>query len=93
MIVSHAQNFEDVILHRALKSIEKGFYIDIGAQDPVVDSVSLGFYELGWRGVHVEPDSRYAAKLREARGDERCSKWRLAPRRASSLFLRSPTLA
>ncbi|MCA0056070.1 MULTISPECIES: FkbM family methyltransferase [unclassified Mesorhizobium] len=70
MITSHAQNFEDVILWRALKSIESGFYIDIGAQDPVVESVSLSFYEQGWRGMHVEPTAHYAAKLRAARPDE-----------------------
>jgi len=71
MFVSYAQNFEDVMLWRALKHIEKGFYIDIGAQDPVVDSVSLAFYEHGWRGVHVEPVSHYADKLRLARPDEK----------------------
>ncbi|MBZ9744871.1 FkbM family methyltransferase [Mesorhizobium sp. CO1-1-7] len=70
MITSYAQNFEDVILWRALKSVEKGFYIDIGAQDPVLESVSLSFYEQGWRGVHVEPTAHYAAKLRDARPDE-----------------------
>ncbi|UVK38222.1 FkbM family methyltransferase [Mesorhizobium sp. AR10] len=70
MITSYAQNFEDVILWRALKSVERGFYIDIGAQDPVEDSVSLSFYEQGWRGVHVEPTATYAAKIRDARPDE-----------------------
>ena len=70
MFVSYAQNFEDVILWRALKHVERGFYIDIGAQDPVIDSVSLGFYEKGWRGVHVEPVAQYAQKLRAARPDE-----------------------
>lgn len=70
MIVSYAQNFEDVILWRALKHIERGFYIDIGAQDPVSTSVSLAFYEMGWRGVHVEPNAVYAKKLRLARSDE-----------------------
>ncbi|TYO96590.1 FkbM family methyltransferase [Desulfallas thermosapovorans] len=70
MFVSYAQNFEDVMLWRALKHVEKGFYIDIGAQDPVVDSVSLAFYEHGWRGVHIEPSSYYADKLRLARPDE-----------------------
>ncbi|AZO31545.1 MULTISPECIES: FkbM family methyltransferase [unclassified Mesorhizobium] len=70
MFTSYAQNFEDVILWRALKHVENGFYIDIGAQDPVEDSVSLSFYEQGWRGVHVEPTSHYAAKLRAARADE-----------------------
>ena len=44
-LTSYAQNFEDVILWRALKHVEHGFYIDIGAQDPVIDSVSLAFYQ------------------------------------------------
>jgi len=68
--ISYAQNFEDVILWRALKHIENGFYVDIGAQDPNIDSVSKGFYERGWRGVHVEPTPIYARKLRDARRDE-----------------------
>ena len=68
--ISYAQNFEDIMLWRALKHVEKGFYIDIGAQDPVVDSVSMGFYEQGWRGVNVEPTKQYSQKLRTARPDE-----------------------
>jgi FkbM family methyltransferase len=64
---SYAQNFEDVILWRALGHIETGFYIDIGAQDPLIDSVSLAFHEHGWKGVHVEPTPRYAKMLREQR--------------------------
>ena len=68
--VSYAQNFEDVVLWRALGDIVAGCYLDIGAQDPVFDSVSLAFYEAGWRGIHVEPTPAYAARLREARPDE-----------------------
>ncbi|MBR8157938.1 FkbM family methyltransferase [Burkholderia cenocepacia] len=70
MITSYAQNFEDVMLWRALKHIERGFYIDIGAQDPRIDSVSLLFYEQGWRGMHVEPTPYYAEALRRERPDE-----------------------
>src|SRR5664279_5697436 len=70
MFTSYAQNFEDVMLWRALRHVDRGFYIDIGAQDPVIDSVSLGFYEQGWRGVHVEPVAVYAQSLRERRPDE-----------------------
>lgn len=69
-IISYAQNFEDVMLWRALKHINKGFYIDVGAQDPVIDSVSLAFYEQGWRGVNIEPTPQYSTKLRNARPDE-----------------------
>jgi FkbM family methyltransferase len=68
--VSYAQNFEDVLLWRALADVENGRYIDIGAQHPVVDSVSLAFYKAGWRGIHVEPAPYYAGLLREARPDE-----------------------
>jgi FkbM family methyltransferase len=70
MFVSHAQNFEDVMLWRALKHIKNGFYIDAGAQDPDIDSVTLAFYEQGWRGVHIEPMRDYAEKLKLSRKDE-----------------------
>lgn len=68
--VSHAQNFEDVMLWRALKHVQNGLYIDVGAQDPSIDSVSLAFYERGWRGIHVEPTVQYSTRLRNARPDE-----------------------
>lgn len=67
---SYAQNFEDVMLWRALKHIDKGCYIDVGAQHPIIDSVSKAFYEQGWRGVHVEPVLQYANLLHEDRPDE-----------------------
>jgi FkbM family methyltransferase len=69
-IRSYAQNFEDVMLWRALKNVEDGFYIDIGAQHPVQDSVSKAFYEKGWRGIHVEATPAYARLLRQDRPDE-----------------------
>jgi FkbM family methyltransferase len=68
--ISYAQNFEDVMLMRALKDIQMGFYIDVGAQHPRMDSVSRAFYDRGWRGIHVEPVPFYAALLRADRPDE-----------------------
>ena len=70
MFITYAQNYEDVMLWRALKHVPSGFYVDIGAFDPVIDSVSKAFYDRGWRGVHVEPIAAYAARLRAARPDE-----------------------
>jgi len=67
---SFAQNFEDVILWRVFKNISSGFYIDVGANDPVVDSVSYALYQIGWRGIHVEPVPGYARRLRASRPDE-----------------------
>lgn len=68
--VSYAQNFEDVRLWRAFSDVREGRYLDIGTQDPLHDSVSLAFYERGWRGVHVEPTPVYAQAMRLARPDE-----------------------
>lgn len=68
--ISYAQNFEDVMLWRALNHVPAGRYIDVGAQDPLIDSVSKAFYDHGWRGIHVEPVPHYADMLRRDRPDE-----------------------
>lgn len=65
--VSYAQNGEDVVLERALKHVEHGRYIDVGANDPVVLSVTFAFYERGWSGITVDPVPHYAQLLRERR--------------------------
>ena len=67
MFISYAQNFEDVMLWRALKHIECGFYIDVGANDPDVDSITKAFYDHGWRGINVEPISDWFEKIQEKR--------------------------
>lgn len=65
--VTYAQNGEDVLLWRALRGIHNGFYIDVGAQDPVVDSVTKAFYDRGWRGINIEPVPRWHERLVAAR--------------------------
>jgi FkbM family methyltransferase len=62
-LTSYAQNFEDIILWRALHHVGQGNYIDIGAQSANIDSVSRLFYEQGWRGVHVDAMPAYADEL------------------------------
>jgi FkbM family methyltransferase len=57
--ISYAQNGEDVILWRALQHVENGFYIDVGAWDPLDDSVTHAFYERGWSGINIEPSREY----------------------------------
>ncbi|MEO6653666.1 MAG: FkbM family methyltransferase [Ilumatobacteraceae bacterium] len=68
--VSYAQNREDVVLWRALQHVTPGRYVDVGAADPIDDSVTYALYERGWRGVHIEPVPVFAAALRTARPDE-----------------------
>ena len=66
-MTSYAQNFEDVMLSRALSGIEVGFYIDVGAQDPIADSVTRAFYLRGWRGINIDPVKHWHQRLKEDR--------------------------
>ena len=68
--ISYAQNYEDVMLRRALKDVDKGFYIDVGANDPVTDSVTKAFYDAGWRGINIEPVSEWYEKIQQDRPDD-----------------------
>ena len=70
MLISNAQNFEDIILMRALQDTKEGNYIDIGANDPIDDSVSYMFHSKGWHGIHVDPSEYYAKRLRSARPND-----------------------
>jgi len=65
--ITYAQNGEDVLLWRALGHIANGFYIDVGANDPELHSVTKAFYDAGWRGINIEPMPSYAAAFLEQR--------------------------
>jgi FkbM family methyltransferase len=54
-MVSYADNREDVLLQRAFPKEHRGFYVDVGANDPVQGSITCHFYESGWQGINVEP--------------------------------------
>jgi len=54
-LVTYAQYNEDIILLALLHDVEKGFYIDVGANHPIIDSVTLLFYRRGWHGINIEP--------------------------------------
>lgn len=66
-ITSFAQNREDVLLDRAFARGVKGFYIDVGAHDPVLQSVTKHFSDLGWHGINIEPVTEVFGRLAAAR--------------------------
>lgn len=61
MKLSYSQNLEDYHLSLAFAGQATGTYVDIGAGHPIADNVSFWFYERGWQGVVVEPQSKLAA--------------------------------
>ncbi|NOD99480.1 FkbM family methyltransferase [Ruegeria sp. HKCCD6228] len=67
IISSHSHGAEDILLHRTLQGVEAGFYIDIGAFDPVEESITKIFYDAGWNGINLEPNPDAFARLQELR--------------------------
>lgn len=67
---SYAQNFEDVMLARLFAESTTGFYVDVGASDPVELSVTKHFYDHGWSGINIEPlRSKYELLSRQRSRD------------------------
>ena len=55
------------MLWRALRHVRNGFYIDVGANDPNIDSVTKLFYDSGWHGLNIEPVDVHHRSLQRER--------------------------
>jgi FkbM family methyltransferase len=60
----YSQEGEDIILDRILPRDKVGFFVDIGAHDPLRFSNTYALYRKGWRGINVDatPGSMEAFK-------------------------------
>ena len=66
-VISYAQNFEDVMLARLFAGRNIGFYVDVGAADPVNLSVTKLVYDLGWSGLNIQPNKQLSVGSRRPR--------------------------
>lgn len=62
-IIAYAQNAEDVVLCRAFDGVV-GTYVDVGAGDPVIGSLTCNLYKRGWSGLNIEPIPHKAEALK-----------------------------
>jgi len=69
-MISYAQNREDVLLQRLFPRNHRGFYVDVGAGDPVEHSVTKHFYDTGWTGISIEPATHHFDRLVAERPDD-----------------------
>lgn len=53
--ISHGQNLEDSVLLVLLDRKKDGFYVDIGAHNPVRFSNTYQLFRNGWHGINVDP--------------------------------------
>jgi FkbM family methyltransferase len=66
-LISYSQNREDIVLWRALSHVPQGYFIDVGAHDPIDYSCTKLFYDRGWNGINIEPAADLLARLKRER--------------------------
>ena len=54
-MISYSINREDVVLAKVFSDVSLGFYVEVGANDPVEGSNTYHFYQKGWHGICLEP--------------------------------------
>lgn len=64
---SHTADMEDVILYQVFHDIDDVFYIDVGANDPDISSVTRLFYTGGGHGINIEPIPEMVALYKSER--------------------------
>lgn len=64
---SYSQHREDLIVDKLLGYKENGFYVDVGACDPVRSNNTMRFYKKNWSGVNIEPNSSCLEKFASTR--------------------------
>lgn len=89
-LISFAQNAEDIRLARVFDSVVSGRYVDVGAGDPVEDSVTKLFYDRGWSGINIEPGPVFE-KLETERPRDLNLRLAIGSRDESREFWVSPT--
>jgi len=63
--ISYAQNSEDVLLNRVCHNLNAGLYVDIGAFDPVIGSLTKASYDRGGSWIRCKPGSGLPKRLAE----------------------------
>jgi len=59
---------EDLLLDYLIRFKEKGFYVEVGANDPdAFNSHLTRFYLRGWSGINIEPQKDVLKKLESSR--------------------------
>jgi FkbM family methyltransferase len=65
--VTWSQGGEDLALRAALKDIDHGRYIDVGAHHPTRFSVTRDLYQCGWSGINIEANPNLISEFERKR--------------------------
>lgn len=83
---SHSQHNEDLLVDLIFESKRDGFYVDVGANDPVFNNNTRRFYLRDWRGVNIEPSPLPFQKLVRERPKDINLNVAIGPKRGNMTF-------
>ena len=69
---SFSQFAEDIFASKLMNFGENGFYVDVGAAYPILNSNTYRFYLKGWRGLTIEPNPDLVFQQRRVRPGDVC---------------------
>lgn len=86
---SWSQCAEDIVLYSLLGGRRKGFYLDLGAHDPTIISVTKLFYDIGWSGVNIEANPDKLKVLKKVRTRDLNLNYAIGKKSTYKLFIMS----
>lgn len=61
------KELEQKFISQFFNDKHSGFFVDVGANHPVIDSQTWHLEQIGWKGLLIEPLNEYCSLLREQR--------------------------
>ena len=71
-VVSYAQGGEDLIIKKLLGNKSRGFYVDVGCNNPIQKSNTFKLYLKGWSGICIDGNGSLIEKFRKVRKRDVC---------------------
>ena len=51
--ISNSAFGEEILVNRLLQKFSKGFFVDVGAYNPIIGSLTNQLYKKGWNGLNL----------------------------------------
>ena len=52
--ISNSAFGEEILVNRLLQKFSKGFFVDVGAYNPIIGSLTYQLYKKGWNGLNLD---------------------------------------
>ena len=52
--ISNSAFGEEILVNRLLQKFSKGFFVDVGAYNPIIGSLTNQLYKKGWNGINID---------------------------------------